>query len=124
MAKETTPSFVLTLELETNPSIISSIESNLEVSRVIYNSCLGELVKREKQMKRTKKYKKVRRCLRAVSKKLFYYETQENKEKMTFYQAEKRQLVNELFDIQNSFIYQNIPCMNTLNPFVTISVIR
>ncbi|MCM3652568.1 transposase [Metabacillus litoralis] len=103
MAKETTPSFVLTLEMETNPSIISRIESDLEVSRVIYNSCLGELVKREKQMKRTKKYKKIRRCLRAVSKKLSYYETQENKEKMTFYQAEKNQLISELFDIQKQF---------------------
>ena len=103
MAKETTPSFVLTLEMETNPSIISSIESDLEVSRIIYNSCLGELVKREKQMKRTKKYKKIRRCLRAVSKKLSYYETQENKAKIEFYQAEKKQLISELLDIQKQF---------------------
>ncbi|MGP7817213.1 hypothetical protein [Niallia sp. 01092] len=71
MAKEITPSYVLTMELWTNPSIIKDIESNLEVSRVIYNSCLGELLKREKQMKRTKKYKKLRRCLRTVCKKSF-----------------------------------------------------
>ncbi|MBZ5751250.1 hypothetical protein [Metabacillus rhizolycopersici] len=116
MVKETAPSFVLTLEMETNPSIISSIGSDLEVSRVIYNSCLGELVKREKQMKRTKKYKKVRRCLRAVSKKLSYYETQENQEKIKFYQAEKKQLVSELFDIQQQFHLSEYSIHNYLKP--------
>ena len=103
MAKERTPSFVLTLEMQPTRSMISKIESDLEVSRVIYNSCLGELVTREKQMKRTKKYKKVKRCLSAVSKKLSYYEMKENKEKVTFYQTKKKQLVRELVDLQKQF---------------------
>ncbi|WP_445487389.1 RNA-guided endonuclease TnpB family protein [Niallia sp. 03133] len=103
MAKETTPSYVLTMELWTNPSIIKDIKNNLEVSRVIYNSSLGELLKREKQMKRTKKYKKLRRCLCAVSKKLSYNKAQGNKKNIQFYQNEKKQIMKKIFDIQERF---------------------
>ncbi|MGP7817057.1 RNA-guided endonuclease TnpB family protein [Niallia sp. 01092] len=103
MAKEKKPSYVLTMELWTNPSIIKDIESDLEVSRVIYNSCLGVLLKREAQMKRTKKYKKLSRCLRAVSKKLSYYKAQGNKKNIQFYQNEKKQIMRKIFDIQEQF---------------------
>lgn len=108
MAKETTPSFVLTLEMKTNLSTIQDSERDLEISRVVYNSCLGELLKREKQMKRTKRYKKLKRCLRVVTIKLSFYEKkktedEETKEKIKFYQNEKNQIMKDIFDIQKEF---------------------
>ncbi|WP_281254099.1 hypothetical protein [Oceanobacillus rekensis] len=37
MAKATTRSFVLTIEMETNPAYVRAIKRDLEISRVIYN---------------------------------------------------------------------------------------
>ncbi len=89
MAKAKTPSFVVTIEMKTNDSVIKAIEDSLEIARVIYNSCLGELLKREKQMKRTKEYRRMKRCLRAISQKLAYFEEKGEKEKSHFYKDEK-----------------------------------
>ena len=100
MGKSKTPSFVLTLEMEANNSVIKAIEDYLEIARVIYNSCLGELLKREKQMKREKKYKKIRRCIRAVSQKIAYFEEKKDKEKVNFYKKEKDTLFKGLFEYQ------------------------
>lgn len=103
MAKAKTPSFVLTVEMITNESIQSKIESESEDNRVMYNTCLGELLKRERQMKRLKFYKKIKRCLRVVSKKLSYYEETKQKEKIDFYRKEKDVLMKEIFSLQDQF---------------------
>lgn len=70
MAKQSSPSFVLTLELEKSPRLFSRISDELEICRVMYNSVLGHYLKREKQMKRTKTYKRLIREYKGVSKKL------------------------------------------------------
>ncbi|PGK52154.1 hypothetical protein CN918_30650 [Priestia megaterium] len=70
MAKETTPSFVIQVEMDVSNFIIAKIERELDINRVMYNSTLRELLKREKQMKQTKVYKQQMRFLRAVNRKL------------------------------------------------------
>lgn len=70
MAKTSSPSFVLSLELKKNPLLFSVAFDELEICRVIYNTVLGKYLKLEKQMKREKRYKKLIRQLKAVSKKL------------------------------------------------------
>ncbi|QKY71396.1 hypothetical protein [Lentibacillus sp. CBA3610] len=70
MAKTTSPTFVLTLELDYNTRMFAVITDELEICRVIYNTVLGEYLKREKQMKREKAYKRLIRQLHSVNKKL------------------------------------------------------
>ena len=102
MAKAKTPSFVITIEMQTNDSVVKAIEDSLEIARVIYNSCLGELLKREKQMKRKKEYRRVKRCLRATSQKMEYFEGKREKEKENFYKNEKDKAFKELFSFQEA----------------------
>ena len=55
----TMSNFVLTLELKTQPYQEDTLNKRLEVGRQIYNSCLGELLKRYETMKQSKEYQKV-----------------------------------------------------------------
>ena len=66
MAKTKTPSFIIDAELKGKNRDLLMIESELEINRVIYNTSLGEYLKREKQMKRKKRYKKLVRISRAI----------------------------------------------------------
>jgi hypothetical protein len=43
MAKNKTPSFILTLALEAQTFQIDILNKRLEVGRKLYNACLGEL---------------------------------------------------------------------------------
>jgi len=70
MAKDTTPSFTLEVELVVSPFIVSMIERELDINRVVYNTTLGELLKREKQLKQAKRYKKSMRVLFALNQQL------------------------------------------------------
>jgi hypothetical protein len=54
MAKSETPSFILTLPLKTELFQEHILNKCLEVSRQMYNSCLGDLYKRYNAMKRDK----------------------------------------------------------------------
>ena len=45
MKKTQTPSYVVTLEADVTPKHLREIEARLEVARVIYNTCLGRLLK-------------------------------------------------------------------------------
>ncbi|MEH7246919.1 hypothetical protein V7114_09080, partial [Neobacillus niacini] len=89
MAKVKTPSFIIDVELKGRNRDFLMIESELEVNRVIYNTSLGENLKREKQMKRTKRYKKLVRISRAIKSHLA---KNHNKEKMEYYQNERKNL--------------------------------
>ena len=51
--------YILTLELDTEIYQEDILDKRLEISRNIFNSCLGELYKRYKHMKESKEYKKV-----------------------------------------------------------------
>ncbi|MBD1382469.1 transposase [Metabacillus arenae] len=90
MAKTTSPSFVLSLELAENPLMLCLASDELEICRVMYNTVLGTYLKREAQMKREKHYKKLIRHYKGVSKKL--KSDKENK----FLQDEKKKIQLEL----------------------------
>lgn len=90
MAKDTSPTFVLSLKLLIQKADAGLIEKENEINRVLYNTCLGELLKRETSMKRTKRFKKVLRQYRAISIKLDQAESKKDKQDIAFFKAEKR----------------------------------
>jgi len=51
--------YILTLKLDTEKHQEDILDKRLEISRNIYNSCLGELYKRYNYMRQSKEYKKV-----------------------------------------------------------------
>ncbi|WP_246578350.1 hypothetical protein [Clostridium frigoris] len=51
--------YILTLKLNTEKYQEDMLNKRLEISRSIYNSCLGELFKRYNHMRESKEYKKV-----------------------------------------------------------------
>jgi hypothetical protein len=103
MAKETTPTFVLKMKMHTNVQIEKRIEDELEINRVIYNTCLGELLKREKNMKRTKRHKQLLRQYRAISKKLADAESRKDKDAVRFYTAEKKEVNKKFAELRTEF---------------------
>lgn len=55
----TLSNFILTLKLDTEKYQEDILDKRLEISRQIYNACLGELNKRYNTMKQSKEYRKV-----------------------------------------------------------------
>ena len=53
------PNYILTLKLDTEKYQEDILNIRLEISRNIYNSCLGELYKRYNHMKESREYRKV-----------------------------------------------------------------
>ncbi|WHZ01949.1 transposase [Neobacillus sp. YX16] len=100
MAKVRTPSFIIDVELKGQNRDFLMIESELEINRVIYNTSLGEYLKREKQMKRTKRYKKLVRISRAIKSHLA---KNSNKEKMEYFQNEQKNLSKEFKILREEF---------------------
>ena len=100
MAKAKTPSFIIDVELKGRNRDFLMIESELEVNRVIYNTSLGEYLKREKQMKRTKRYKKLVRISRAIKSHLA---KNHNKEKMEYFENERKNLSEEFKKLREEF---------------------
>lgn len=113
MAKTSTPSFVISLEmnlekLEKKQQIITTINKESEINRQLYNDCLGELLKREKQVKRRRLYKKLVRQNRAISKQISLYkeklskdkENEVYKKKYKAYRKEKKIVMEQIFDLQ------------------------
>lgn len=70
MAKKTSPSFVISLELTEQPILFSVAKKELEICRVMYNFVLGKYLRLEKQMKREQHYRRMIRQYKAVSQKL------------------------------------------------------
>ena len=55
----TMSNYILTLKLNTQIYQEDVLDKRLEISRGIYNSCLGELYKRYNNMRQSKEYRKV-----------------------------------------------------------------
>ncbi|MEH7115698.1 transposase [Neobacillus niacini] len=100
MAKAKTPSFIIDVELNGRNRDFLMIESELEVNRVIYNTSLGEYLKREKQMKRTIRYKKLVRISRAIKSHLA---KNHNKEKKEYFENERKNLSEEFKKLREEF---------------------
>lgn len=56
MAKASTPSFVLELEIDTNPHIEATFRKRMNIARQIYNACLGEALKGLHKVQKDKGY--------------------------------------------------------------------
>ncbi|WP_313428539.1 hypothetical protein [Siminovitchia terrae] len=69
MAKDLTPTYVISQEMDCSPAVRSAILKELELCRVMQNTILGEYLKRDKQMKRRKIFKKLIRQYKAVKEK-------------------------------------------------------
>ncbi|MDR7079207.1 hypothetical protein J2Y03_004265 [Neobacillus niacini] len=100
MVKAKTPSFIIDVELKGTNRDLLMIDAELEINRVIYNTSLGEYLKREKQMKRTKRYKKFVRISRAIKSQLA---KNSNKEKMEYYRDERKNLSEEFKKLREEF---------------------
>ncbi len=64
--KKKTASFVLTLKLDTEKHQSDIMNKRFEVSRKIYNACLGEILKRYKHLVRSRAYKTALKEYRSV----------------------------------------------------------
>src|SRR3954447_13466354 len=100
MVKAKTPSFIIDVELKGTNRDLLMIDAELEMNRVIYNTSLGEFLKREKQMKRTKRYKKLVRISRAIKSHLA---NSSNEEKLTYYKNEQKDLSEEFKKLREEF---------------------
>ena len=56
-----TPSYVLTLRLKTEPFQEDILDKRFEISRKIYNACVNELYKRYRAMHQSKSYQKAKK---------------------------------------------------------------
>lgn len=68
MARKTTPSYVLTLKLDTNDRDSSILEKRFEICRKLYNSILGIGLKRFNALSELKVYRKLRKELTEINK--------------------------------------------------------
>lgn len=68
MARKTTPSYVLTLKLDTNDRDSSILEKRFEICRKLYNSILGIGLKRFNALSELKVYRKLRKELVGINK--------------------------------------------------------
>ena len=66
--KQNTPSFVLTLSLNTIISDTSALNKYFELSRKIYNACLHECLKRFNLMRQSKEYQKAKNMISSSEK--------------------------------------------------------
>ena len=57
MAKAKTPSYVLELELQVNKRQRDFLEKKMRIAKAIYNTCLGEALKRLKAVRADKTYR-------------------------------------------------------------------
>jgi hypothetical protein len=103
MARDKSPTFVLPIKLKHDERLISIIESELEINRIIYNTCLGELLKREHSMKRTKCYKKCIRDTRAVSEKLRLAEKSKKADRIKGYKEKKKRISKRFQSLREAF---------------------
>lgn len=115
MARDKSPTFVLPIKLRHDERLVSIIESELETNRVICNTCLGELLKREHSMKRTKRYKKCIRDNHAVSEKLRLAEKSKKANLIKGYKEKKKRIsvrfqrLREEFGLTEYSIHAYIP---------------
>ena len=109
MAKATTPSFVLELELLTLPHERKTLSKKLNIGRQVYNACLGEALKRLHKIQHDKAYGLLLQELKPVKQKL---QTLEKLEKLPIEQIRelKRQksfIQSELKSIELQYGYSD-----------------
>jgi len=77
VARKTTPSYVLTLKLDTNNSDESILDKRFEIGRKLYNAILGIGLKKFEALSDLKRYRKLRKELAEINKS--YYNNEDTK---------------------------------------------
>lgn len=94
--------FVLTFPLVMNEYEIYEFEKIFDISRTLYNACLGEMKRRYTLMKESKKYQKIQRQLKAIHRKL---EKEKDKKVVKKLEKEMNHYYNERSKVMMEFGY-------------------
>jgi hypothetical protein len=113
MVKKTTPSYVLTLELDTDNSDNSILEKRFEICRKLYNSILGEGLKRFKAVSELKKYRKIRKELAIINKS---YHKDADTKKSKIHEKLRKEKYKELRDLLGEYGINEYSLINEMTP--------
>lgn len=113
MAKSKTPSYVLTLKLETNDRDNVILNKRFEICRKIYNDILGKMLKNFNAVSEFKSYRKIRKELSVLNKK--YYNCSDDKKLKTI-EKDRKAKYKELKDYLLEFGLSEYSLINAITP--------
>ena len=113
MAKKQTPSYVLTLKLDTNNRDEAILDKRFEICRKLYNSILGLGLKRFKAVSELKAYRKLRKELAELNKS--YYKD-ENSKKSKLNEKLRKEKYKELTNFLGEYGINEYSLINEMTP--------
>lgn len=113
MARKQTPSYVLTLKLDTNNRDESILDKRFEICRKLYNSILGLGLKRFKAVTELKVYRKLRKELAELNKS--YYKD-ENSKKSKLNEKLRKEKYKELTTFLGEYGINEYSLINEMTP--------
>jgi hypothetical protein len=113
MGKSKTPSYILTLKLETNDRDKFILEKRFEICRKLYNAILGIGLKRFKAVSELKVYRKLRKELAEINKS--YYKD-ENSKKSKLNEKLRKDKYKELTTLLGEYGINEYSLINDMTP--------
>ena len=113
MPRKTTPSYVLTLKLDTNDRDNSILKKRFEICRKLYNSILGTGLKRFKALSQLKVYRNLRKELAEINKS--YYKD-ENSKKSKLNEKLRKEKYKELTNLLGECGIDEYSLINEMTP--------
>ena len=113
MARKQTPSYVLTLKLDTNNRDESILDKRFEICRKLYNSILGLGLKRFKAVSELKEYRKIKKELAELNK--TYYKD-ENSKKSKLNEKLRKEKYKELIALLGEYGINEYSLINEMTP--------
>lgn len=109
--RKKTPSYILTLKLDIDASDKAILYKRFEICRKLYNSILGEGLKRFNVLKERKIYKKVRKELAEINKQ---YHNCKDENKLKIIEKTRKDKYKELTSLLNDFGINEYSLINTI----------
>lgn len=113
MARKITPSYVLTLKLDTDNSNDSILDKRFEICRKLYNSILGIGLKKFNALSELKVYRKLRKELAEINKS--YYKD-ENSKKSKLNEKLRKEKYKELNNLLGEYGINEYSLINEMTP--------
>lgn len=113
MAKAKTQSYILTLKLKVTDRDVYILNKRMEIGRHLYNSILGQGLKRYKAMVERKKYRTIIKELSGINKK--YYNCNDKKKK-TEINKKRKEKYKQLSTIYKEFGLDEYSFINSVTP--------
>lgn len=114
MSKKTkTTSYIITLKLDLNDRDIGILNKRFEIARKLYNSILGEGLKRYRVLKERKAYKKVKKEISLLNKE--FHNCIDGKKKQII-NKERKVKYKELKDILSDVGFNEYSLINAMTP--------